>query len=311
MAGIWFFSEDSNLAKELATPAIEMAKQMGQQVAAITLDGEGAKELAALGVTKVIVLQSSSSWVEAYEQAVTDVLQAEGADIVLIGGTLRGKYIAAHAAARLDAGLLTDAVKVILEDNKLIAERFVYGGLAVTTEELSFPAFVTIPPRSYEVMTTESDPGEVIVREVTVDPKVTVIDSVKVQQQGVDISKADRVVGIGRGVDKQEDLAMIRVFADAVGAEVGCTRPICEELKWMPIDRYIGISGQIIKGSLYIAVGTSGQIQHVAGIRDSKVIVAINTNEKEPIFAASDYGIVANYADIVPALTEALRNAKA
>ncbi|MBP2641848.1 MAG: Electron transfer flavoprotein alpha subunit [Firmicutes bacterium] len=311
MAGIWIYSEDIILAKELVTPAKELAKQAGQKVGAIALDAEGAKELAALGVTKVIVLQSSSSWVEAYEQVVADVLQEEGADIVLIGGTIRGKYTAAKAAARLDAGLLTDAVKVMLENNKLIAERFVYGGLAVTTEELSFPAFVTIPPRSYEIMTAESEQGEVIVKEVTAEPGITVVDVIKTQQQGVDISKADRVIGIGRGVEKLEDLTMIQALADAAGAEVGCTRPICEELKWMPIDRYIGISGQVIKGSLYIAVGTSGQIQHVAGIRDSKVIVAINTNEKEPIFTASDYGIVGDYADIVPALTEALQNAKA
>jgi len=311
MAGIWIFSEDRNLAKELVTPAIEMAKQMGKQAAAIALDVEGAQELAALGVAKVIVLQGGNTWVEAYEQAVAEILQEEKAEIVLIGGTLRGKYIAGSAAARMDAGLLTDAVKITADGDKLIADRLVYGGLAVTTEEMGFPAFVTVPPRSYEVITADSDPGEVIVSEITIDPKVTLIDAVKVQQQGVDISKADRVVGIGRGVDKQEDLAMIQAFADAVGAEVGCTRPICEEMKWMPIDRYIGISGQIIKGSLYIAVGTSGQIQHVAGIRDSKVIVAINTNEKEPIFAAADYGIVGDYADIIPALTEALQNVKA
>ena len=311
MAGIWIYSEDIILAKELVTLAKELAKQAGQKVGAIALHAEGAQELAALGVAKVIVLQGSNTWVEAYEQAVTEILREEKAEIVLIGGTLRGKYIAAHAAARLDAGLLTDTVKVMLEDNKLIAERFVYGGLAVTTEEMAFPAFVTIPPRSYEIMAAGNQPGEVIVREITIDPKVTLIDAVKVQQQGVDISKADRVVGIGRGVDKQEDLAMIQAFADAAGAEVGCTRPICEEMKWMPIDRYIGISGQIIKGSLYIAVGTSGQIQHVAGIRESKVIVAINTNEKEPIFAAADYGIVGDYADIIPALTDALQNAKA
>ncbi len=311
MAGIWVFSEDINLAKELVTPAKEMAKQTGKTVGAIALNVEGAKELAALGAEKVIVLQGSDTWVEAYEKAIAETIREEGAEIVLIGGTSRGKYIAAKAAARLDAGLLTDAVKIVLEGDKLVADRLVYGGLAVTTEELAFPAFATIPSRSYEIMPSEGGHGDVIVKEVTADPKLTVIDTVKAQQQGVDISKADRVIGIGRGVEKQEDLAMIQAFADAMEAEVGCTRPICEEMKWMPIDRYIGISGQIIKGSLYVAVGTSGQIQHVAGIRDSKVIVAINSNEKEPIFAAADYGIVGDYAEIVPALTEALQNAKA
>ena len=197
-----------------------------------------------------------------------------------------------------------------LEGDEVVIERIIYGGLAVSTEALSYPAFVTIPPRSYDISAEAASSGEVIVKEVTVDPKVTVGATAKIERQGVDISKAEKAVGVGRGVGNQEDLAMIQALADAIGAEVGCTRPIAEDAKWFPIDRYIGISGKIFKGSLYIGVGTSGQIQHVSGIRDSKVVVAINTDENAPIFAAADYGIVGNYAEIVPALTAAIKQAK-
>jgi len=311
MAGVWLYSEDINLAKEMVTLAGEIAAQSGQKIGAIALCEAAAKEIADLGVSKVVVLKSDNHWPEAYELAVAEVLQEEKADIVLIGGTVRGKYVAAKAAARLGAGLVTDAVKVALENDKLVTERIIYGGLAVSTEETAFPAFVTIPPRAYEIATAASHAGEVVVRNVVVDPRVTLVEVVKAERQGVDISKAERVVGIGRGMDKQENLTMIQALADTLGAEVGCTRPICEDAKWMPIDRYIGISGQVVKGSLYVAIGTSGQIQHVSGIRDAKVIVAINKDEKAPIFAAADYGIVGDYEEIVPVLIKALQQAKA
>lgn len=307
MAGIWVYSEDAVLAKEMMTLASNLATQSQQQIGVITLCEDIAKELSSLGASKIIVLKGSSTWPEAYEQVLAETLQAEEARIVLIGGTIRGKYTAAKVAARLDAGLSTDGTKVTLEDDKLIVERITYGGLAVSTEEVAFPAFVTIPPHSYDSMTDIGSSAEITIKEVSVNPQLSIDAVTKVERLGVDITKADRVVGIGRGVGKKEDLVMIEELASILDAEIGCTRPISEDAKWYPVERYIGISGKIVKGSLYVAIGTSGQIQHVSGIRDSKVIVAINTNEKEPIFAAADYGIVGSYVDVVPALIDALK----
>lgn len=310
MAGIWIYSEDALLAKEMMTLASNLAIESQQLIGVITLCEEVAKELSSLGASKVIVLKGSSTWPEDYEQALAETLQAQEASIVLIGGTIRGKYVAAKVAARLDVGLSTDGTKVTVEGDKLIVERITYGGLAISIEELTFPAFVTIPPHSYDSMTEVGDSAEIIVKEVTINPQLSLDSVIKMERQGVDITKADRVVGIGRGVGKKEDLVMIEELASMLDAEIGCTRPISEDAKWYPVERYIGISGKIVKGSLYVAIGTSGQIQHVSGIRDSKVIVAINTNEKEPIFSAADYGIVGSYVDIVPALIDALKQAK-
>ena len=121
------------------------------------------------------------------------------------------------------------------------------------------------------------------------------------------IGEADKVCSIGRGLTSKDDLPMIRDLATAMGAELGCSRPVAEEKGWMPLDRFVGISGQKFKGSLYLSIGISGQIQHLRGIQDAKTIVAINKDADAPIFANADYGIVGNLYDIVPILTKALK----
>lgn len=311
MAGIWVYSEDAALAQEIMTLGTKLAADLKQPLCAVTLNEDVAKKLVALGAVKTIVLKSDCTWPEGYEQAIAETLQAEAASVVLIGGSCRGKLTAAKVAARLEAGLATDASNITLEGNELIVERTIFGGLAVSTEGMAFPALVTIAPRSYDVMApNDSLTGEITVKEVTVSPGVTIGAVEKIQRQGVSISEADRVIGVGRGVGKQEDLALIHALADAWGAEIGCSRPIAEDAKWFPVETYIGISGQKFTGSAYLAVGISGQIQHVSGIRDSKIIVAINSDENAPIFAAADYGIVGSLYDIVPLLTEAIKQAK-
>jgi butyryl-CoA dehydrogenase len=129
--------------------------------------------------------------------------------------------------------------------------------------------------------------------------------------QGVTIGEADKVCSIGRGLAAQEDLPIIRKLAAALGAEVGCSRPIAEEKQWLPMDRFVGISGQKFTGSFYLAVGISGQVQHLGGIRDAKIVAAINSDEKAPIFSHADYGIVGDLYEIVPLLTQALQAGQA
>ena len=120
------------------------------------------------------------------------------------------------------------------------------------------------------------------------------------------ISEADKVCSVGRGLVAKQDLAMIHELAEAMEADLGCSRPIAEENEWLTLDRYVGISGQKFSGSLYLAIGISGQIQHLAGIRDAKIVVAINIDEKAPIFSNADYGIVGDLYEIVPLLTKTL-----
>lgn len=304
MANVWIYSENADIAKELVT----VGKQIGD-VSVVATDEIVANTMASVGVAKVIFLKGNSEWAEAYGKEIAATLKEEGAEIVLVGATAKGKAIAAEVATLLDAGLATEAVKIAVDNNTLLVDRFTYGGLSVSTETIAFPAFATIPARSYEPA-LEGEAVAVITKEVNIETSVTVVSTESANQGGVDLNKADKVVAIGRGVEGQDGLALAQELATAVSAEVGCSRPVAEEAKLLPIERYIGISGKTLKGSLYFGVGTSGQIQHIAGVRDVKTVVAINSDESAPIFAAADYGIVGDYKEVLPALIAAINAAK-
>ncbi len=127
------------------------------------------------------------------------------------------------------------------------------------------------------------------------------------EKEAKDISEARVVVCVGRGMEKKEDLALARQFAEVVGGSIGCTRPIAEELHWLPEELCIGLSGVQVKPDLYFGIGVSGQVQHVTGIRNAKVIAAINKDENAPIFKAADFGIVGDLYDVMPKLIAELK----
>jgi electron transfer flavoprotein alpha subunit len=137
---------------------------------------------------------------------------------------------------------------------------------------------------------------------------VTISDCTKASGSGVDISTATKLVSVGRGFHKKEDLKLAQDLAAAFKAELSCSRPIAEDDHWLPIDHYVGISGHTVKPDLYLAVGISGQVQHMVGARESKVIVAVNSDEHAPIFESTDYGIVGDLYEVLPLLTAAVRN---
>ncbi len=309
MPGIWIYSEDSTVARQLLTAGLELKNAMNQPVKVITLNNDDTQSFIAAGADKVYVAKGVNSWPESYARAIADLLAAEQASVLLVGGTMRGKDLAAKVAALLKAGLVTDALSVAYADGGLETTRLIYGGLAVSTEATLFPALVTIPPRTFaEAVPAGNGQGEVVVLEVNnEDSRVSISNVCPIERQGADIAAATRVVCVGRGLNKKEDLALAEALAKVVGAEIGCTRGIAEDYHWLPNERYIGISGQKVKPEIYISMGISGQVQHVVGIRDSKIIVAIDSNEKAPIFEAADYGIVGDLYEVVPLLTEALK----
>ena len=160
---------------------------------------------------------------------------------------------------------------------------------------------MTIPPRAYdpaEIQTGRA--GEIITREVTISGGVVVGNVCPIVRKGVDVTTAEKLVCVGRGIGKREDMKLAFDLAAAIGGEVACTRSIAEDYHWLPAENYVGLSGQKVKPMLYLGMGVSGQVQHVAGIRDSKIIVAIDINENAPIFSAADYGIVGDLYEIVP-----------
>ena len=139
---------------------------------------------------------------------------------------------------------------------------------------------------------------------------ITLVERKPRQVESVNLAAARRVVSVGRGLEKQEDLALIEELARALEAEVGCTRPIAEGVNWMARERYIGVSGAMLKPDLFVAVGVSGQVQHMVGATGAKTIVAINKDKNAPVFKQADYGIVGDLYEVVPQLVESLKAGK-
>jgi len=307
MPGIFIFSEDTALAKQLLTPALELKQALAQPVTALTLSEDSAKELAALGADKAVFLQSASAWPEGLSQAIHGLIAGAGGSVFLVGGTLRGKHVAAHVAAKLNAAMTTDAKSLKIAEGKLLATRLLYAGLALCDEELALPAAVTIPPRTFLPPNAAANAGAVETVKADADPRVAISDVVQGGGTGVDIAAASKLVAVGRGFRNRGDLKLAEDLAAALRGEVACSRPVAEDEHWLPLERYIGISGHTVKPDLYVAVGISGQVQHVVGARESKVIVAVNNDEHAPIFESADYGIVGDLYEVLPLLTAAVR----
>ena len=200
------------------------------------------------------------------------------------------------------------------EIQKLIISNSLLGKAPKKAAEQTTPAATQVNPVSVNL--TGKRKG-ILIKEGTAQEKVASflnqfdIENLKNNSSNSNadgsIGEADKVCSIGRGLKSKDDLPMIRELAATMGAEVGCSRPFAEENKWLPLDRYVGVSGQKFKGSLYFAIGISGQVQHLGGIREAKIIVAINIDADAPIFANADYGIVGDLYEIVPILTKALQ----
>jgi electron transfer flavoprotein alpha subunit len=308
MTGILLFSEDPALAKQLLTPALELKSVLGQPIVALALDSTLAAELAALGADKVLVLQSPSGWVEGMAESIYDLARADAVNILLFGGTQRGKHLAAYVAAKLDAGLTTDAKALSVMDGALVTTRILYAGLAVCEEVLAFPAVATIPPRSFPAPAASAAVGSVETVTGSDEARVTIADVTSIGSSGVDITSANKLVAVGRGFRAKDDLKLAEDLAVKLKGEIACSRGIAEDEHWLPLERYIGISGQNVKPDLYLAVGLSGQVQHMVGARESKIIVAVNNDERAPIFEAADYGIVGDLYAVLPLLTAAINS---
>jgi electron transfer flavoprotein alpha subunit len=308
MACIWAFSEDAALTTRLVGLARSLADGPSVAVGAVTLDAAAAPLLKAAGADTVYVLAGANSWPESYAPALAKLCTEHKPELVLVAATLRGKEIAATVAAHVRSGLVSEAFAIRRGPTGFETDRLMYGGLAVCTEILNGMTLVTVPAANYEAPEPDlSHAAEVVTVSADTAGRAVVGEVCPVQRGGADITAAERVVCVGRGFGKQEDLKLAENLAEVIGGTVGCTRSIAEDYGWMPEETYIGLSGRKIRPKLYVSLGVSGQVQHVAGIRDSKIIVGVDTNENAPIFAAADYGIVGDLYEVAPLLTAALK----
>lgn len=231
-------------------------------------------------------------------------------DIVLFASTKFSKEVAARLGGRLDLPVLTECRSVELTSKGALVSRMILSGNGIAKEEvLRKPSVLTLV-RGLSEPAKLGKRGTVERLEPAPYPAVTTVD---VRQKGgsaVKLEDAQRIVAVGRGIQKKEDLAMVERLAGALDAAIGCTRPIAADLGWLSDDQWIGLSGHKVKPRLYVALGISGQVQHIAGMRDSKIVVAVNKDQNAPIFANSDYCIVGDLYKFVPELIKALEGLK-
>lgn len=308
MSGILIYADKTDITKQLMTACLSLKETINQPVYVIVTGEEDLEQFITIGADKIFALKGSNPWVESYANAIADLAISEQVNVILFGGTLRCKNIAAYVAARMEAGLVSEAQTLKFVNGALETTRLLYGGLAVATDIVTLPALVTIAPKTFAEAETIDKKAEVLTKVVqNTDSQILIGEVNPIVKEGVEISEASKIVSVGRGLSKQEDLKMVESLAAFLDAEIACSRGIAEDYRWLPVERYIGISGQKVKPDLYFSLGISGQVQHLAGMRDSKVIVAVDTNENAPIFGAADYGIVGDIYEIVPLLIEALK----
>ncbi|RLG54766.1 MAG: electron transfer flavoprotein subunit alpha/FixB family protein [Thermoproteota archaeon] len=310
---VWVYSENKNVCLELLTAGKELSEKLNVPLASLVL-GHGVKdvaeELSEHGPNKIYLIDHAS--LErfdsmSYAAAIETIVKQEKPKILLIGATKRGKELAGRLAARLNAGCMSECTEVdIGDDGSVIAKRAAYAGMAVATEKCkSTPAIVLLKPGRYE-KAPSGGKGEIVELSLEIpEPSLKLIEFKPKEIKAVRVEEAEVVVLGGRGIKKREDFQMLEQLAEMLGGCVGCTRPIAADLGWYT--EWVGLSGVAIKPKLYIGVGVSGAIQHVAGIKDSKVIVAINKDPEAPIFKSADYGIVGDLYEVIPELIKALK----
>jgi len=314
--GVWVYSENIDLMQEMLSKATELAGKRQTEVSALLIGHEvksRANELIAYGANKVYVVDNPALkdfQSEKYLSALTALMREHKPETLLLGSTRKGREIAARLATRFETGCVPDCTSLNLdEQGRLLAERTVYGGTASSTHMFQTkPQIACVPPRTFEKPAKTERKGEIIDVNITQfdQPRTETIEVKPIEAVTVKIEEARIVIVGGRGVEKQEDFRQLENLCHAIGGQVGWTRPLAEDRKWFKGD-WIGLSGHKIKPVLYISCGVSGVIQHVAGIRDSQIIVAINKDPEAPIFEMADYIVVGDLYEIVPALEAAFK----
>lgn len=307
MAGIWIYAEEQGVLLQLLTAAKDLAKQVKEKTQVITVCEQAAGACIAAGADHVIVLKGDVLWEEDYQEPLVKIFSEETPRLILLAGTLSGKTLAAGIAAKMGSALVNTTFPLTVAEQGIQTRRMMYGGLAICTEEISAGTVVTIEPRVYEeAVPVEGSTGTQEDRCLQILSAVESVETKPIVKQGKDLALADTIICVGRGLSSQEDMKLAESLAEETQGAIGCTRSIAEDYHWLPAEAYIGLSGQKVKPELYLSFGVSGQIQHVAGIRDAKVIVAIDKNENAPIFTAADYGIVGDLHEIIPELIKKL-----
>jgi electron transfer flavoprotein alpha subunit len=299
---------------EALTYGAQLAKQLGTSAEGVLL-GTVADDVAALGkygVSKIhYVANDGLNHLDAqvYTKAIADVANAAGATVIVLSHNLTGKTVSPRLSARLKAGLIAGAVGLPDTSNGFIVKKGVFSGKAFAHVAVNTAVkILSISPNSFQTIAGDGT-AEVVAANVTVDaPNVKVTATNKITGQ-VPLSEAELVISGGRGLKGPENWGMIEELAGLLGAATACSRAVADA-HWRPHHEHVGQTGGSIAPNLYVAIGISGAIQHLAGVNRSKVIVVINKDPEAPFFKAADYGIVGDAFEVVPKMITEVKKLK-
>lgn len=315
--GILVFADNVELVGELLTAGFELAGGLQLPVTVAAIGGNAQSQLAeglACGAGHVLVVNLTHDSEESIATGLCSAIRATNPAVVLVGATRMGAGIAARAGQMLQIPCVSNCIALELHsDGYLRVERRAYGGQFVSRQLLrSGPRLVTVPPRCFpQAMKVAGASGRITEISVTVPPPRLKIVSVSQRTRSpVDITKAEVIVGAGRGVQKIEDLQLLEQLARLLDGALAGSRPLTGDVDWLPMERRIGLSGQTVKPRLYIACGISGQIEHIVGMKGARTVVAINNDRNAPIHIAADYSVIGDLYQVVPALIQACERAK-
>ncbi|HQU91556.1 MAG TPA: electron transfer flavoprotein subunit alpha/FixB family protein [Pyrinomonadaceae bacterium] len=303
---------------EAITAAQSIGKDLGLKVSAVLpcdKDCALAQEMAGYDLEKVIVAKNDKLGTytpDGYADAWEHVITQTNPQYVVMSHTYQVRDFAPKVAARLGREVVGDCIRYKADGGKLVLTRRIFLGKldADVTIGGDAPYFVTFQSGSFRGDNAAKGTATVETMDVNVgDIRMTPEEPFQEAKASVDLTKSEIIVAVGRGIKSQENIAVAQQLADALGADLAASRPICDS-EWLPIDRQIGSSGQTVAPKLYIALGISGAIQHIVGMKNAGTIVAINKDSGAPIFDIADYGIVGDLFEAVPVLVEEIKKAK-
>jgi electron transfer flavoprotein alpha subunit len=323
MSDILVFIEHKNCvlnktSLEAITAAQSIGKDLGLTIAAVIpcdKDCSLAQEIASYELEKVIVAKNeklATYTPDAYADAWEQVIKAENPKYVVMSHTYQVRDFAPKVAARLGREVVGDCIRYRNEGGKLVLTRRIFLGKldADITIGGDSPYFVTFQSGSFRGDNAAKGSASVETMDVTVgDIRMTAEEPFQEAKASVDLTKSEIIVAVGRGIKSQENIALAQQLADVLGADLAASRPICDA-DWLPIDRQIGSSGQTVAPKVYIALGISGAIQHIVGMKNAGTIVAINKDAEAPIFDIADYGVAGDLFEAVPVIIEEIKKAK-
>lgn len=311
-----FKGEIANITFEMLGKGRELADRLGGRLCAVIL-GHNVKGLAeSLGAADTVLSvedeRLESFTPEAYQRVLAGLLRERSPRLTLIGHTSVGMDLAAALSAELKVSLVSSCTGLHVADGKVIATSRFYGGKLHAEVELDNNNIVTILPGSFPAEKGRIEQKASI--EVLKPPPLENLRTrfqrlIEPEAGDIDITKEEILVAVGRGIQGQENLPIAEELAQALGGALCASRPIVDQ-GWLPPTRLVGRSGMMVQPKLYLALGISGAPEHIEGMKDAHVIVAINTDPNAPIFEVADYGIVGDLFEIVPKLTEELKKTK-